>query len=166
MREAAQLFDESLDFAAQYGARGAQHARIRQVVDVFRGAAEVHEFQHGRRGAARGELLADEVFHRLDVVIDARLDGFHRRRGVIAGFQRQAGGQLAHRFGQRLDEDLRHGFGQRQQPGRFDTHAFADQAAFRQHGAQRIRTLAVAAIDGRKRGQCGGIHEREASDSM
>ena len=53
--------------------------------------------------------------------------------------------------GERLRQHLRHGFGQRQQPGRFDAHALADQAAFRQHRAQRVGTLAITAIDGRER---------------
>ena len=40
---------------------------------------------------------------------------------------------------------------QREQPGGFDADALADQAAFRQDGAQRIGTLAITAVDGRER---------------
>ena len=94
------------------------------------------------RGAARRELLAHEVLHGLHVVVDAALDGLDRRRRVVAGFERQARGELfrpVRRSG--CAEQLRHGFGQRQQPGGFDAHALADQAAFRQHGAQWVGSL-------------------------
>ena len=163
VREAAQFLDDLLQFRRQHVARGAQHARISEVVDVFGSAAEVHQFEQRGSGAAGREFLAYEIFHGLDVVVDARLDGFHGCRRIITRFERQARRQLAHGLGQRLREDLRHGLRQRQQPGRFDADALADQPAFRQHGAQGIRTLAVSAIDGRERGKCGGIHVREAS---
>ena len=110
-----------------------------------------------------GELLAHEIFHGLHVVVDAALDGLDGGRRIVARLEREARGELLHGVGQRLRQDLRHGFGQRQQPGGFDAHALADQAAFRQHRAQRVGALAVSAIDGRERQECCGIHERHAS---
>ena len=72
----------------------AQHARVGEVVDVLGGAAEVHQLEHGGRGAALRELLAHEIFHGLDVVVDARLDGLDRGRRVVARFEREARGEL------------------------------------------------------------------------
>ncbi len=107
VREAAQLFDELREFAGQHRARRAQHARVGEVVDVFGGAAEMHQLEHRRGGAAGGEFLAHEVLHGLHVVVDARFDGLDGRRRVVTRLQRQARGQLADRLGQRLAEDLR-----------------------------------------------------------
>jgi hypothetical protein len=85
---------------------------------------------------------------------------------VVAGFERQAGRELAHRVGQRLLQDLGHGFGEAQQPGGLDADSLADQPAFRQHRAQPIGSLAVSTIDGGERGKGCGIHERTASKSL
>ena len=59
-----------------------------------------------------------------------------------------------------------HRLGEPQQPGGLDADSLADQPAFRQHGAQPIGSLAIAAIDGRKRGKCCGIHEERCLESM
>src|SRR6186713_988128 len=164
MCEVAQAFDDFFELTCEYGAGCTQHARVGEVVDVFRRAAEMHQFEHGGRGATRGELLAHEVLHGLHIVIDAAFDGFYGRCRVFAGFHREAHGQLFGRFSQRFLEQLGHGFRQRQQPGGFDAHAFADEAAFRQYGAQWVGAFAVPAVDGRKRQKCCGIHERHASN--
>jgi hypothetical protein len=38
------------------------------------------EFEGGGSGARGGELIADEVFDGLHIVVGALLEGFHRRR--------------------------------------------------------------------------------------
>ena len=53
----------------------AQHQPVGQVVDVFRGAGEVHEFAVSGQAAQFRQPLLDEVFDRLDVVVGDRLDG-------------------------------------------------------------------------------------------
>src|SRR6202040_1996558 len=83
MRELGQLERAGVESAEQRVARRVQQARVTEVVDVFRGAAEVHQLERRIRSPDRSQLLAYVVFNGLDVVIDAllyRLDGRRRRR--------------------------------------------------------------------------------------
>ena len=143
-------------------ARRAQHARVGEVVDVLGGAAEVHQLEHRGRGAARGELLAHEVLDRLHVVVDARFDGLDGGRRVLARLERQARGELAHGIGQRLLQAsaarIRPGDSSQAASMRIRSRIspLSDSTA-----RSAIGSLAVAAIDGRKRGKCCGIHERD-----
>jgi hypothetical protein len=63
-----------------FASRGFQHQRMRQVVDVFRGAGEVDEFAHPHHFRVAGQLVLQEVFDRLDVVIGGFLMRLHRLR--------------------------------------------------------------------------------------
>ncbi len=81
-------------------ARALQHECVGEVVDVFRCAREMQPFEFGRGRTLRVEFAAQPNFHRLHVVIGARLDVldgrgigaggvFRQRREQIAGRARQ-----------------------------------------------------------------------------
>ena len=126
-----------------------QHARVGEVVDVFRGATEMDELKGGRGGARRGELIADEVLDGLDVVVRALLEGLHsrrrRRRGVAGEVGRHGAERRRQRGGGRQSDRLLRG--ECQEPGGLDADALADQRRFGQVPPQDIGAACVAAID-------------------
>jgi hypothetical protein len=63
-----------------YGRRAcvAQHQGMREVVDVFRGAGKVDEFETLHHFGVAGQLVFQEVFDGLDVVIGGFLMRLHR----------------------------------------------------------------------------------------
>jgi len=85
VRERRKLHRAGLERAEERRARRVQQARVTEVVDVFRGAAEVHQLEGRIRGPDRGQLLTQVVFNSLDVVIDALLDGLDGRRRCRLG---------------------------------------------------------------------------------
>ncbi|KAG1244633.1 hypothetical protein G6F68_015371 [Rhizopus microsporus] len=56
-----------------------QHQAVAEVVDVFAGAGEMHEFQRRSQLGVVLQLFLDEVLHRLDVVVGGALDLLHAR---------------------------------------------------------------------------------------
>ena len=132
----------------QLTARLRQQACVAQVVEIFRSAGKVHELQVGGRGAGRGQLLPDVILNRLDVMINALLDGFDsrgRRVTRVVGQCRRAG---LHTDGQRRARKLWQRRGQCQQPAGLDTNALAYQAGFRKQRPQRRHRSRVATIKG------------------
>ncbi len=120
-----------------------QHARVAQIVDVFGGAAEVHQLQRCFGGAGRPQLLAHVVLDSLDIVIDAGLRCCLTASAACTGGSRdQRLGALAHGRLQRCTGELRRGRRQVQQPVRLDADALPDETGLRQN---RRAAAAVAA---------------------
>ena len=168
---------EGVDFVAQLLKGGhvdvlqrVEHRhRHRGVVDVLRGEAKVYEFLEPVE--AHGvELLFQEIFHGLDVVIGRGLD-FLDARGVGQGkvmidvaelFQRRGGHVLELRQGNLAqgDEILD-----------LDLHAVADKSEFRKILVEALALRPVAPVDGRdgsKRSQFhrGNDYEFQATKLM
>ncbi len=137
-------------------ARLLQHQAVAEVIDVFAGAGKVHEFQRRTQLGVVLELLLDEVFHRLDVMVGGALDLLDPRcmgnvEAVGQGAQALRGsGRERRQLG-----DARLG-GQCQQPFDFDLDPRLDQAVFGEDRAQRIHFGGVAAVE-RGQGEQGGI---------
>jgi len=133
-----------------------EHQRIAEVVDVFRGAGEVHELQRRGQFLVVAQALLDEVLHRLDVVVGGGLD-FLDPDGIldreVRGQRPQASGGRLRKRGQLHDAIL---CGQRQQPFHLDLHAGVDQAVLRQDRTQRIDLAGIAAVN-RGQGEEGGV---------
>src|SRR4029077_11947664 len=102
-------------------ARRLQQARVTEVVDVFRGAAEVHQLERRIRGPDRGQLLTRVVYTSLDVVSDALLDGLDRRSRCRLGCDGKLTRALVRRGRKLRAGQLRHRRRQMQQPQRLDT---------------------------------------------
>jgi hypothetical protein len=151
MRELGQFDRAGVERAEQRVARRVQQARVTEVVDVFRGAAEVHQLERRIRGPDRSQLLAYVVLNGLDVVIDALLDRLDGRRRCRLGRGCKLTRALAHRGRELRAGQLRHRRRQVQQPLRLDADALADQSALREQAAQRRARGAVAPIHRRQR---------------
>ncbi len=157
--DGGQLVDDALQRRQHHFlARVAQHQRVAQVVDVFRGAGEVDELQ--RLGGLRvgGEFLAQPVFDGFHVVVGAALDGldllgivFGELRGDLVEL-RDGGGGEGRQF---LDAGF---IAQRLEPFDLDQHAIADQAEFAEMAAQGVHFAVVAAIKGTQGGEGGKRH--------
>ena len=84
-------------------AAGSQHQTMRQVVDVFGGAGEMHKLVHGHQLGVAGEFLFDEVFHRFHVVVGGGFNLFDAQGVCFAevvddGIQRGGGGGRKRRY--------------------------------------------------------------------
>ena len=97
MCQARQRFSDLLHCWQEHVAHAiAQHQRMSQVVDVFRGTGEVHELRDRLRVHRCRETLLDEILHRLHVVIGGRLDildasGIHFTEIVVRIIERLIG---------------------------------------------------------------------------
>ena len=68
-------FQHFVEVRQQYlVASGFQHQRMRQVVDVFRGAGEVNELGHGVKLGMFGHLFFQVILNRLDIVVGRSFD--------------------------------------------------------------------------------------------
>jgi hypothetical protein len=129
-----------------------QHQRVRDVVDVFRGAGKVHKL--GRMRQRRHVLRAplDEVFDCLDVVVGLGLDGLDlgARFDVELGHQpaqpRLGVARQARQFCQTQHRQV-------DQPLDFHAQPFAHEGVLGEHLAQLGSLAAVAAIQRRNCGQ-------------
>ena len=114
----------------------------------------MHQLERRGVGAGGGQLLAHEVLDRLDVVIDAPLDGLDALGGVgcrdRAPARRRAARTAA---GSAACSSCSRGAVELREPQRLDADALADQRGFGKVIAQRRRRGGVAAIHGRERGQ-------------
>src|SRR5581483_4121121 len=135
----------------QRGARPLQKARVAEIIDVFGGAAEVHQLECGLTGAGQRELLANVIFDCFDVVIDARLDRFHRPRAILIGLMRKAFRPRSGARRQGGSGKLRHGLREVQQPARLDADALPDEAGLGEQLAHRSGGCAIAAVNRRER---------------
>ena len=74
----------------------AQHQGVGQVVDVLGGAGEVDEFADRLQLGVAGDLLLEEVLHRLDVVVGGALDVLDPLRvGIVERCPTMASSRLA-----------------------------------------------------------------------
>jgi hypothetical protein len=141
----------------------AQHQRVGQVVDILRRAGEMDELADRFQFGVAGDLLLEQVFHRFHSVIGGALDVFDPlgvgQREILDQPVEDTDGVLAQ---QRYFEDARIA-GQRLQPTHLDQYPVADQAVLAEHRPQIGGFIAVAAIDGRKSGQCGEFHGATSS---
>ena len=126
-----------------------QHQRMGDVVDVFRGAAEVDEFGDAGNFGVVAETLLQPVLHGLHVVVGGGLDGLHgftvgHREASDHGIQLGDGGG-----GERSDLGQLGRGGEGLQPFDLDLDAIADQAELGEMLAQRGNLGFVAAVEGR-----------------
>ena len=113
----------------------------------------MHQLQHRGRRPGGGQLFAHEILHRLDVVIDALLDGLDGLGGASFRIACQRGAALEHRRRQRA--------GQQAQPRSVScsNHSASTRmrsrisAGFGKIIAQRRRDGGVTPVHGRKGGQ-------------
>ena len=153
-RQRAQRRQQRVELRQQYLHAGLlQQPRIAQVVDVLRGAAEMHQLQRRAGRAGSGQLVTHEVLHCLDVVIDALIDDLDRFGGVGPRVARQAGIALEHRWRQCAGEQAQPWCRELLEPQRLDTDAFADQRGLGKISAQRRRDGGVTPVHGREGGQ-------------
>jgi len=90
-----QRVDEGVDGGQQDIVPGAaKHQGIGEVVNVLGGAGKVDELTDRGEFLVFGHLLLDVIFHRLDVVIGHRFDGFDAPGGGFVE-SRGNGGQPA-----------------------------------------------------------------------
>jgi hypothetical protein len=144
--------------AAAPGARLAQHQRVGQIVDVLGGAGEVDELADRLQFGVAGDLLLEEIFHRLHVVIGGALDVLDPlgvgEGEVLDQAIEDVGGVFAQGRHFR-DAGMRC---QRLQPAHLDQHAVPDQAVLAENRPQVGGLVGVAAIDGGNRGQGCQVH--------
>lgn len=77
MREMLQALNQDVQCGQHHRIAGfLEHQRMAQVVDVFRSAGEVNEFQRFCSLRIAGELIAQPILDGFDVVVSAALDGF------------------------------------------------------------------------------------------
>ena len=140
---------EGIEGRQQHGLTGPlQHAGIAEVVDVLRGAAEMHQLEQRRRGACCGQAIAHMVFNRFDVMVDALLDLLDGHGRLSPGLVNEAGQTGLQRRRQRRRQQTRHLFGQVLQPQGFDPDAFVDERGFGKQRGQRCGGRPIAAVDG------------------
>ena len=97
----------------------------------------MHQLE-GRAGCAGGpQLIAHEILHRLDVVIDALLDRLDRAGRAGPRIARQGGAALEHARWQSAGEQSQPRQRELFEPQRFDPDALADQRGFGEVLAQR-----------------------------
>ena len=154
---AAQAVYHLLHFGAVDVGKGlAQRQGHRRVVDVLRRQSEVNELLVCRQAQAV-ELLLQEVFDGLDVVVGHRFDVFDALRlGAV-----EVGVYLAQALEAAVVDALE--LGQRQLAERYevfylDPHAVADQCVFRKVVSKFVDLGAIAAVDGRDGRECLQIH--------
>jgi hypothetical protein len=131
-----------------------QHQRMRDVVDVFRSAAEVDEFADAHDLRICREAILEPVFHGLHVVIGAGLDGldgFRIRHREVADDAVQLGNRDIRKGRALGDCGVR---SECLEPLDFDPDTIADQAVFREMGAQAFDLGSIAAVERRKSGKC------------
>ena len=160
VREMLQSIDQHLQRGQHHRiARILEHERVAQVVDVFRGAGEMDEFQRFRRFRIAGELVAQPVFDGFDVVVGAPLDGLDL---LGIGFGELCGELVELRDGRGGDrrQFLDAGFGsQCLEPLDLDQHAVTDQAVFAEIAAQAFNFAVVTSIQWGKCCQCRKSHD-------
>mmetsp|Transcript_19257 Transcript_19257/g.50660 ORF Transcript_19257/g.50660 Transcript_19257/m.50660 type:complete len:553 (-) Transcript_19257:11-1669(-) len=137
-------------------ARFGEHQRVREVVDVLRGAREVEELEPRREcRVGRLERLLQKVLDRLDVVVGGlldRLDALRLLDGEVLGegLERRARGRVEGR--QLLDHAL---VREVEQPVDLDLDPPLDEGVLGEVLAQRDALVGVAAVDGRDRREGG-----------
>ncbi len=115
----------------------------------------MHQLQRRGTRARSGELGADIVFDRLDVMVDARLDQLDGRGGGCSGRLGQVLRAFTYRGSKLRAGQLRRGGRDMQQPARFDADALADESALGKQHPQRRGGRAIAAVKRRQRVDCG-----------
>jgi hypothetical protein len=153
--ERGELGGALLEHEDEAAARLTEEPRVAQIVDVLRGAAEVHELEGGFTRSRGRKLLAHVVLDRLDIMIDARLDGLDRRRAVRIRLAGDLTRPRARGRSQSGTVELRHRRAQMQQPRGLDPRALADESRLGEQLPQWLRGRAVAAIDRRERRKGG-----------
>src|SRR5690606_24271835 len=138
----------------------AQHQGVGEVVDVLGSAGKVDEFIDLLQLGQGRNLLLEQIFHRLDVVIGGPLDFLDAlgvaQLEVIHQPIEQGVGLLG------KGTDFRNAGVRRQtlQPTDLDLHTEADQAIFTENAAQAGGLAAVTAINGCYGGQGGKLHRK------
>src|SRR5690606_18843844 len=130
-----------------------------KIVDVLGRAREVEESPEaaGRAGHAV-ELLPQEIFHGLDVVIGLLLERLDLQRVVVAEMVHDAVEDVLDGRIERPDLGQRRLVGEVLQPADFDQHSIANQRVFGQVLSKRRGLVRVAAIERRECSQRSGIH--------
>ncbi len=141
-------------------ARLGEHQGIGQVVDVLGCAGEMDELAHCLQLGIAGDLLLEEILHRLHIVIGGALDVLHPL-GVFQGeilhdAIEQAIGLVAE--GRYLGNAVMQAQGL--QPAYLHQHPVFDQAEFTEDGTQALGLAGIAAVDGRDGGKGCQIHGR------
>jgi hypothetical protein len=143
----SQRHDQLVHLGQQYLASSvAHHERVGEIVDVLGGAGEMDELGDGLEFRVAGNLLLEEVLHRLHVVIGGALDILHPARVLLA----EAGHDAVEHV-DRMAAQGRH-LGDRLvgreclEPGHLHLHAIADQTEFAEHRAQCLGACAIAAV--------------------
>ena len=142
---------DALEERHEFGAALDQHQRVARVVDVFRGAGEVHELSGASQFVVMLNLALDPVFDRLHVVIGGLLDRLHG----FAVFEREVVGKTAQErlsVVRQVREFRKAGFGERDQPFDFNANACVHEGIFGEDAAQRVALAGIAAV---KRGKSG-----------
>ena len=127
-----------------------------RVVDVFARAGKVHEFARLGEFFVVRDLFLDPVFHGLDVVVGARFDRLDR---FAVAFREVVGKTAQEGLAVGADgrEFFKAGFGKRDQPFDFYTHARIHEGRFGKDAAKDFALTGIAAVDGAqsgKRGKC------------
>jgi len=148
LRARAQRVDELVQRRQQHVlARLPEHQRVGEVVDVFRGAGEVHELERGRQLGIVVQALLDVVLHGLHVVVGGALDFLDALGRLDVETVHQGVQPLQGNLLERLELGDAGFGGQRLEPLDFHLHAGADQAEFGEDRPQRIDLLGIAAIE-------------------
>ena len=122
----------------------------------------MHELELRRRGAGRRELLAHEVFDRLDVVVRVTLDRLDAGDAglVHAPFERlETRRDGCGRAGERGKAP---GLRQLPEPRRFDAHAAGDQGRLAVERREVGTFVGIASVEGRQRVQARVGHVARA----
>ena len=153
MGQFADRLDQLIHLRQQYLAAALpQHQGMGEVVNVLRGTGEMDEFTDCLQLDITGDLLLEEILHRLDVVVGGPLDVLDPL-GIFFGEIRDdtfqdVVGVLAQRRHLGYPRMVRQGL----QPAYLHQYAMVDQTVFTEDGAQICALAAVAAVDG---GDCG-----------
>ena len=154
MGQLGQLGDHFIQLGQQHlFAGGFEHQRVRQVVDVFRGAGKVDELAGRHHFGVAGQGFFQPVFNGLHIMVGARLDGLDGFGVLDAeagnhGVDFFNGGRRKRRhFG-----NARLG-GQHLQPFQLHLDAGLHQAIFRKHRAQGFGLAGVTAVQRRQGGE-------------
>jgi hypothetical protein len=159
MRQVAQANDHPVKFGKKAASDSVlQHQRMRHIVDVFRGAAEMYELADAHHFGIARQTILQPVFHGFHVMIGAGLDGLD---GFRVG-NRETGNDTV-QFGDRGAREHR-AFAdfcrlrERLEPLDFDANPVAYEAVFGEMDAQAFDFGCVASVKRRKCGKCGKGH--------
>ena len=160
MRLLGELGDDFIQCGQQHGvARRFQHQRVREIVDVFRGAGEMNELGYPHYFVIVRQALLQEILDRFHIVIGDGLDVLHFLRIGLVEICRQRV-----EFGERSGRERRYLFNrrcssQRLDPFDLDFDAMLNQPEFAEQRAQAGNLIAIAAIEWGQSGKRGEFHE-------